>query len=67
MPDNKKNEVVFLGGSDAVSVTVDFVSTVDGSLRKLVSDLIAEQLDGATVPPGKYRLQAILVLHKEPE
>lgn len=63
----KRNDVAILGVGEAITANIDFLLENPTSLRKLLTELLAEPLNEATLQKGTYRLTAMITLHKEPE
>jgi hypothetical protein len=61
------SRIEILGNSEVVSYQVDLEVFEVGSLRKILTDALAEPLNGVNIPSGKYRLTALITLTKEDE
>ena len=61
------SRVELLGRSEVVSYQVNVEVFDVASLRKLLTDALAEPLNGVNIPSGKYRLTALITLTKEDE
>lgn len=59
--DTKVNNITLTSGH-VTDVTVDFASIEGDNLQEILTSLIANHLENETVPPGNYRLRAIIVV-----
>lgn len=59
--------VTVLGQGEVLSAAADVALDNHTNLRKVLADVLAEPMNEAVLPKGKYRITAIITIHKEDE